>query len=147
MYRIIDESGYPGGETISLEKIGRDKFGLILAGSDVHQGYETEYRDLIIPINGSLQIALDAGYYEKPGSRECGDDTPSQYMKMTSDTSQNSDYFDVLTEMQFNEKQRQGRPPDDSDNPCGKIIVHHDTARYRFKEGRYTLIAGVRPER
>jgi hypothetical protein len=145
--RIIGWGGHPGGEKITLEKIGKDKYGLMLAESDAHQGYETEYHDLIIPIKGSLQVALEAGFYEKPGSGECGDDTPSQKMNMAFDSPQNAEYFDVLTEMQFNERENKGQPLEDTEKPCGKIIVHKDTARYRFRDGTYKIIAGTRPEK
>ena len=123
------------GEKISLVRIGKDRHAIMLLITDAHQGYETKYINLITPYMGVLKVALNVGFGEKPSSGACGEAASEQKVEIKFDETQKSEYFNIVTHIQYNE------------GTCQKLTVNKKTAIYKFVKGKYKLISASEKDR
>jgi hypothetical protein len=111
--------------------IGPKKYGVAMYISDAHQGYEDVRAEILVPHEGNLNVALDAGYIEKPGEAACMDNKDAvspQSVDMKFETVNNSDYYDAVVQVQYN------------DGTCEKFVRQDKTTRYRLRDGKYVAI-------
>lgn len=106
--------------------IGPKKYAVAMYIADAHQGYEDARVEILVPHDGKLEVALNTGYTEKPGDAACTNVPMSpQKVDVRFEPGKDSDYFDALVQLQFNE------------GTCEKFVRQDKTTRYRFHNGRY----------
>lgn len=114
-----------------LIQIGPDKYGVLIHVSDSHQGYEDSKFEILVPYNGHITIALDAGYIEKPGPAACIDDNinmPQQDLKIKFEAGKRPEYFDVIVQAKYN------------DGNCQGWTRKAEIKRYQFNNGKFKPI-------
>ena len=111
---------------ISLVHIGKDKYGVSIRNSDMHQGFEYSGVRILVPRNGNLDLALDVSFTDKPseGACEFSNKLP-QSLDVKFEPANRNGYFDAVIRMQYN------------DGDCNKSVRYDKTTRYILRDGKY----------
>jgi hypothetical protein len=114
------------GEIISLLDIGPAKYGVLIRGTDSHQGYVANYVSLLVPYEKSINEALMLSI-EGPSEGVCEDAVWEQDIELKSVKSQKEspEYFDMDADYQYN------------DGECGEVESVKETEHFRFAKGKY----------
>lgn len=117
--------------TYELVQIGPDKYGVSIHITDAHQGYQDNKFEILVSYQGKLNIALDAGYVERPGDAACIDDNvelPKQDLSLKFEPGKNPEYFDAIVRARYN------------DGACQHWVRKEETRRYQFHDGKFEPI-------
>lgn len=129
MRKVIGWGDVFGGGRFSIIPISPAKYGVAIRIADAHQGYEDLRAEILVPHHGNLDVALDVGYREKPGSGACEVvELLPQNVDMRFEPGKNSGYFDTVIQVQYN------------DGNCEHFVRHAETVRYQFHDGKYQPI-------
>jgi hypothetical protein len=115
----------------NLVQIGPDKYGISIHITDAHQGYEDNRFEILVPYQGSLKIALDAGYIEKPGPAACIDGHAAlhnQDVSLKFEPGKNPEYFDAVVRVRYN------------DGECKHWTRKEETKHYQLHDGKFEPI-------
>jgi hypothetical protein len=116
------------GDT-EIVQIGKEKTGILIRNSDMHQGYENLDIRLFVTYQGRIVESLNDGFPESPTMGACEKiDAPDPSFDIKFEPVKDSDYFDVVTRAQFNE------------GNCEKFERKDITTRYRLSEDQYDPI-------
>jgi hypothetical protein len=130
---VIGKFGWINKETIGgprdkveLLKVGAEKYGVLIRGDDVHQGYENYYIYLIVPYKDVLKVSLADGI-EGAGSGACLDLAAEnrQGIYFAFDKNDAFEYYDLTVTKQWNKEH------------CGEVKSVKETRIYTFADGMY----------
>lgn len=111
---------------IDIVLTGKNKYGVAIRVSDMHQGYENMFVRVFVPYNGKLVEALGDGFAESPSENACENiNIQPQSFDVKFEPANDADYFDLVTRSQFNE------------GDCEHFVRKDITIRYRFNNGKY----------
>jgi hypothetical protein len=114
-----------------LIQIGPEKYGVSIHITDAHQGYEDDRFVVLVPYQGNLNVALDAGFIEKPGDAAFTESNVAllkQDLNIKFELGKNSEYFDAVVRARYN------------DGDSQHWVRKDETKRYQFRDGKFEPI-------
>ena len=129
--------GYGDPPGVSMEKIGPERYGILLSGGDLAQGYAWSYKDLLVAYKKSVTDAWSIqDEQDDEGAYDPTDKSP-EHVRWRSAAAYrfdpvdgNAEYYDIEVISRGNDRQDQAHP----------IQQENWTERYRFVDGKYKLI-------
>ena len=123
---VIGKWGKTEKENIAIIEIGSGRYGVLFRGSDIHQGYMSNYISLIVPYKNSLVESLQF-FVEGPSIDECTGSSWEQDIELSTvrNRKDRDGYYIMKASIRYNK------------GDCGHVRPVKERRSYYFNKGKY----------